>query len=300
MLEDRDYMRDAGYHRPFDVYSVTSLLIAVNLVVFVWEEVAAAYFHAGSNFTFTYFALSNEGISHGFVWQYLTFQFLHMGLWHFAGNMLGLYFLGRVLETMINPRQFLTLYLCSGLVGGVFQTLLGLIFPTVFGIPVVGASAGIFGLLAALATLEPDMEMLLFFLLPIRVKYLAWFGAIVAAFYILVPADPGIAHAAHLGGMLGGFAFIRFFIQHRWPMPQWKIPSRRQPQRELATKRVGKKSFWNSTSTPIPPAEDLTPDEFLQKEVDPILDKISESGIQSLTAREREILEKARSKINKR
>ncbi|MGH7941736.1 MAG: DUF6576 domain-containing protein, partial [Limisphaerales bacterium] len=154
-------------------------------------------------------------------------------------------------------------------------------------------------LLAALATVEPDMEMLAFFLVPIRVKYLAWFGVLVAAFYIVVPAEPGIAHAAHLGGMIGGFAFVRLFIQHRWHMPQWRFPSYRHPPRELAARRATKKSFWNA-SAPIPPAEDLTPDEFVQKEVDPILDKISARGIQSLTAREREILEKARSKMNRR
>ena len=82
-------------------------------------------------------------------------------------------------------------------------------------------------------------------------------------------------------------------------MPHWQFPAHRHPPRELAARRVTKKSFWNATPT-IPPAEDLTPDEFLQKEVDPILDKISARGIQSLTAREREILEKARSKMNRR
>ncbi|HXB58706.1 MAG TPA: DUF6576 domain-containing protein, partial [Candidatus Acidoferrales bacterium] len=61
---------------------------------------------------------------------------------------------------------------------------------------------------------------------------------------------------------------------------------------------AGKKSIWNKSK--IPPDEDLSPAEYLQKEVDPILDKISAHGIQSLTAREREILEKARSKMNKR
>ncbi len=297
MLEDRDYMREAGYHRPMQAISITTALIVANLVVFVWEEVASAYFPVAALNTFKYCALSSEGLAHGYVWQFLTFQFLHLGAWHFAGNMMGLFFLGRALEPLISGRQFLTLYLCSGLVGGVLQSIFGLLFPNVFGIEVVGASAGVFALLAALATLEPDLEMLAFFLVPVRVKYLAWFGAIVAAFYILVPAQPGIAHAAHLGGMLGGFGFVRLFIQHRWHMPQWRFAARRHPPRELAARRVTKKSFWNAT--PIPPAEDLTPDEFLQKEVDPILDKISARGIQSLTAREREILEKARSKMNR-
>lgn len=299
MLEDRDYMRQSGYHRPLDSFSMTSLLIVANLIVFIWMEVAVAYFPVGSLNTFKYFALSNDGLSHGFVWQLLTFQFLHLGPWHFAGNMLGLFFLGRAVEGMVGSRQFLALYLGSGVVGGVVQSALGVVFPNVFGIPVVGASAGVFGILAALATLEPDTELLLFFVMPLRAKYLAWFGAIVALFYIFVPADPGIAHAAHLGGMAGGFAFIRMFVQHRWHLPQWRFPARRYVPRELAAaKRANKKSFWNAT--PIPPAEDLTPDEFLQKEVDPILDKISARGIQSLTAREREILEKARSKMNRR
>ena len=303
MLEDRDYMRQAGYHRPMDVFSMTTLLIVANFIVFVWREVTMDYFPAAFKFTDTYFALSNEGLGHGYLWQLLTFQFLHLNGSHIVMNMLGLYFIGRALEPMIGGRQFLTLFLASGLVGGAFQSLLGLIFPVHFGGPVFGASASVCGLLAAVATLEPDMEFLAFFLLPIRAKYLAWCSAIVFAFWVIVPAQPApgqpaIAQAAHLGGMVGAFAFVRFFIQHRWHMPQFRFPPRRSPPRELAAKRAGKKSFWNAT--PIPPAEDLTPDEFLQKEVDPILDKISERGIQSLTAREREILEKARSKMNRR
>ena len=231
-------MRQAGYHRPMEAFSMTSLLIMANLIVFVWWEVALAYFRRAFDFTNYYFALSNEGLAHGYVWQLLTFQFLHLNLMHFAGNMIGLYFLGRALEPMIGGRQFLTLYLCSGIVGGVFQSLLGLVFHSLGG-PVLGASAGILALLAALATLEPDLEMLAFFLVPVRVKYLAWFAAIVSAFYMLVPAEQGfanIAQAAHLGGMLGGYAFVRLFIQHRWHMPQWRFPAHHHPPRELAAK----------------------------------------------------------------
>lgn len=296
-------MRQAGYHRPLDAYSITSLLIVANLIVFIWWEVTSVYFRSAFDFTNTYFALSKDGLFHGYVWQLLTFQFLHVSPSHFAFNMVSLFFIGRALEPMMSRKQFLTLYLGSGLAGGVFQSLLGLAFPSVFGGPVLGASAGIFGLLAAVGTLEPDMEFLAFFLLPIRAKYIAWAGAIISAFFVLVPVQPaagqpGIAQAAHLGGMLGGFLFVRFFIQHRWHMPQWRFPVRRSAPRELAAKRASKKSFWNAT--PIPPAEDLTADEFVQKEVDPILDKISQCGIQSLTARERDILEKARSKMNRR
>jgi hypothetical protein len=107
-----------------------------------------------------------------------------------------------------------------------------------------------------------------------------------------------IANAAHLGGILAGAAYVLLIVQGRLHFPQWKEAARTSTPRELAARHAGKKSSWHSQS--IPPAEDLTPDEFLQKEVDPILDKISARGIQSLTAREREILEKARSKMNRR
>ena len=298
MLGDRDYMRQPEYHGNVFRFSMTLMLIVANLAVFILTESAKGYSPQGFDATFKYFALSNDGLSHGYVWQYLTFQFLHLNLTHVILNMLGLFFLGRAVENMIGSRRFLVLYLASGVVGGVFQTLLGLIFPNVFGTPVAGASAGVFGLLAALATLEPHADILLFFVVPVRLMYVAWAGAIGAAFYVLVPAQPGIAHAAHLGGMFGGYAFIRQFIQHRWHLPQWMRPSPRIAPRQLVVKRAAKKSFWGSGA--IPPDEDLTPDEYLQREVDPILDKISAHGIQSLTARERDILEKARSKMNKR
>jgi membrane associated rhomboid family serine protease len=298
MVEDRDYMREPEYNRVFPAFSVMILLILANLVVFIWTEISRAYYPIGLEKTFQYFALSNEGLSHGYVWQYLTYQFLHLTPMHFVFNMIGLFFLGRAVEHMIGSKRFLLLYLASGVIGGVVQTLLGLIFPGAFGIPVAGASAGVFGLLAAFATLEPDAEVLLFFMFPMKAKVIAWAGAVIAAFYIIVPAQPGIAHAAHLGGMLGAFAFVRLFIQHRWHLPQWHLPARRSAPREFAARRVGKKASWGSG--PIPPDEDLSPSEYLQKEVDPILDKISASGIQSLTQREREILEKARSRMNKR
>ena len=294
-------MREPEYNRVPHFYSITTVLIVVNLLVFVWTEIAKAYFQNGYLKTFEYFALSNQGLSQGYLWQYLTFQFLHLNSTHFIFNMMGLFFLGRAVEGMIGSKRLLLLYLSSGAVGGVFQTVLGLIFPSVFGIPVAGASAGVFGLLAALGTLVPYSEMLLFFILPVQTMYVAWAGAIGAAFYVMVPAQPHIAHAAHLGGMIGAFVFVRFFIQHRWQLPQWmlqwRLPQRRiAPPRELAIKRAGKS--WSSK--PLPPAEDLSADEYLQKEVDPILDKISARGIQSLTQREREILERARSKMNKR
>jgi hypothetical protein len=93
---------------------------------------------------------------------------------------------------------------------------------------------------------------------------------------------------------LTGFFYVRLLVQGR--LPQWEIPTRRNPPRELAV-RLKENKLWRAKA--LPPADDLSAEEFLQKEVDPILDKISAHGIQSLTAREREILESARRKMSR-
>ena len=139
-----------------------------------------------------------------------------------------------------------------------------------------------------------------------RAKYLLWGTALLSAFCILFPDSwlallmgGNIAHAAHLGGMLTGFVFVRQFIQGRWSGRVGnRHRSRRAVPREFAVTRAGKGRFWRSAAGK--PDEELPTDEFVKSEVDPILDKISAHGIQSLTAREREILEKARSKMAKR
>jgi hypothetical protein len=164
----------------------------------------------------------------------------------------------------------------------------------------MGASAGGMGLVGAFAMLSWDEQitLLLLYIIPVnmRGRTLFWLSTALVVLYMLAPQN-GIANAAHLGGLLAGFFYVRQIFQGRWHFPQWRLSSRPAP-RQLAARRAGKKSAWGSGA--IPPDEDLTPDEYLQKEVDPILDKISARGIQSLTQREREILEKARSRMNKR
>jgi membrane associated rhomboid family serine protease len=295
MIDDRDYMRQPEYHPAGRFFSMTVLLIVANLMVFVLLEISNAYTKDLSKNIFYYCALSNEGLSHGFVWQYLTFQFLHVGPWHFIFNMLALFIFGRPVEERIGGRRLLLVYLACGVVGGVFQTLLGVIFPDTYGVQVAGASAGVFGLLAVLAALEPDGEILIFFFLPSKMKYLAWSAALVATFYVIVPAQQGIAHAAHLGGMAMGVFYVQQVLHGRWF--HFKNPLRRESPRALVTAGKGKNKLLSFTADA---KEEFSTDEFLKNEVDPILDKISAHGIQSLTARERETLEKARAKMVKR
>jgi membrane associated rhomboid family serine protease len=292
MLENRDYMRQPDYGRRL---SLTVALIIVNALVFVFELLVSGNSHS-LFIEDRYFALSVEGLKSGFVWQLLTFQFMHAGLWHLVFNCWAIYVFGRAIEETLGWKKFLILYLSSGIIGGICQVLAALLWPHLFGGPVVGASAGGLGLMAAYAVLFPERELvlLLFFILPVRLtaKMLLMLSAVIALFGIIFPAG-NIANAAHLGGMLTGVIFIRQFIQGRWG--QWEFPSYRARPRALISTRARK--GWHSAASP--PDEDLSTDEFVKSEVDPILDKISRQGIHSLTARERKILEKARERMAK-
>jgi membrane associated rhomboid family serine protease len=294
MLEDRDYMRQPEYGRHL---SLTVALIIVNSIIFVFELLVSGYSHS-SYVENHYFALSKEGLESGFVWQLLTFQFMHAGLLHLVVNCWAIYVFGRAIEEALGWKKFLILYLSSGVVGGICQVLAGWLWPGLFGGPVVGASAGGFGLIAAFAVLFPERELvlLLFFIIPIRLsaKMLLMLSAVLALAGIVFPINH-VANAAHLGGMLTGVIFIRQFIQGRWSRSGF--PSGGAAPGEFISGWVGKSSLWRSASNK--PDEDLSNDEFVKSEVDPILEKISRRGIQSLTERERQILEKARERMAK-
>jgi membrane associated rhomboid family serine protease len=300
MLEDRDYMREPVYRdRPrMPQMSFTIALLIVNAIVFLIE--CAVY---GYPLRFppvgSYFALSLEGLKQGFVWQLLTYQFMHAGVLHILLNGWAIYVFGHAIEEALGWKKYLTLYLSSGVIGGLFQALAAVPWPGYFGGPVVGASAGAFGLVAAFAMLFPERELtlLLFFVIPVRLtaKMLLIFSAVLAGAGIIFPANH-IANAAHLGGMLTGVVFIRQFIQGRW-LP-WRFPARRAAPRELVNVRTAKSGSWRLS--PGKPDEEDSTDDFVKSEVDPILDKISTHGIQSLTERERKILEKARARMTKK
>jgi membrane associated rhomboid family serine protease len=293
MLEDRDYMRQPAYHEPR--LSFTVVLLIVNAAIFLVQSGASQSLR-GVEIQNSYFALSLAGLEHGFVWQLLTFQFMHAGWMHIIFNSLAIYFFGRPVEEALGRRHFLTLYLSAGIIGGLVQMLFALWLPSFDG-AVVGASAGASGLVAAFAILhwEERFSLLIYFI-PVNMtgKTLLAVSIGLAFLGILTP-NSGVANAAHLGGILTGGFYVRLFIQGQWP--RRKSPVRRTAPREYAAKHTGK---YPAGRSDVEPLDESSADEFLSSEVDPILDKISAHGIHSLTAREREILEKARKKMVKR
>lgn len=137
--------------------------------------------------------------------QIVTHMFMHGDEKHLLFNMLGLYFLGPWVESALGPKRFLILYLACGFVASVAQVFFtqGMI---------VGASGAVYGVLAAFATMFPNMElMLLFPPIPIKAKYMA-IGLIAIGLYSgFSGMQAGIGHFAHVGGAIFGFLMIRYW-----------------------------------------------------------------------------------------
>ena len=275
-----------------------SLLLIITLVIsFALQQIDIAYFNSSH---LPYLVLSNYGLSHGYVWQLLTFQFLHDGLLHLFGNLVCIWFFGRFVEERLGKAHFLALYFLSGIAGGLLQSLLAWTFPHHFMGGVVGASCGSMALIAAFALMEPESSILLFFVLPLRAKYLLYIETAIALFFTIVPSDPLIAHGAHLGGIMFGVAYIRWGLNLSQNLAGWN-PLQRKMRRERMIKAATVPPLSKLRRRPKPEEpQDLPSEEFISKQVDPILEKISAHGIQSLTENERAILQAARARMSKR
>jgi len=199
------------------------------------------------------------------IWRLVTYQFLHGFTFHILLNMIVLYFLGSTLERHWGSRKFLVFYLGCGMVGGlVYPLLRGLKIISPHLIPLVGASGAILGVLAACAILFPHIIVLfVFFPLPIRV--VALILTLLAVFGIITGENAG-GQAAHLGGMAVGAIYV--FSQSWRDKLKLKVRAG-QWEKKMAARHN------------------------LQVELDRILQKVHDSGIHSLTSKEKKILKQA-------
>ena len=204
-------------------WPVTNALLFINVCAFVCQVLARKFF---PRFPLQhYLGLSLDGLQEGFLWQLLTFQFLHGGIFHLLLNCWGIYVFGHAVEETLGRKRMLKVYLLSGAAGGGLHVLGSLLFPTHFGVvtsfgithydSVVGASAGLFGLMAAFATLYPEQELkvLLLFVYPVTVSARVLVGVCAGVSLLgMLMTRSNVAHGAHLGGMLAGFAYVRFVL----------------------------------------------------------------------------------------
>jgi membrane associated rhomboid family serine protease len=307
MLENRDYMRDRE-SRP--ALTLTVKLIIAMVIIFAVQCFWDVYVKQWQPVEY-WLALHQDCLRSGKVWQLITFQFLHFDFWHLLWNMIALWFFGSYCEQILGKSRYLTALLLTGTVGGLLQATLMRFFPTQFGLSVVGASAGVSGALAIFALLEQQSTIRLWCVLPVRAIWFLYALTGISLFFTLVPTprEMGVAHPAHLGGILAGIAWVKLgwhqdYIRLPWErwVDAWRERRSRRPVRLPAPSPVMASAVSKNVaaarkeSRPTPSG----PTEFISKEVDPILDKIAAHGIHSLTDEEKKILANAGSKIAKR
>jgi len=216
-------------------------------------------------------------------WTLATYMFTHVELFHILFNMLVLYWFGRIFEDFLNTRQFTFTYLAGGLFGAVLFIAFYNIFPAFedekYNSVLVGASGSVMAIVAATATLVPDYSIRLLFFGNVRIKYIAL--VYIAIDIIGMTGLNAGGSIAHLGGTLLGFIFIKQLqAGNDWS----KILQKRNRLKVVKNSSATRTTAVNSARIPE------------QELIDAILDKISQSGYDSLTKQEKEQLFKASNK----
>lgn len=168
------------------------------------------------------FGLTPSSVLHLAVWQLFTYMFLHStaGFTHILFNMLALWMFGVPLESVWGSRRFLRFYFFCGIGAGVTVVVLNYLLPGGRpGIPTIGASGALYGLLLAFGLIFPDARILFFFLFPIQARVYVW---IMAGILLLTTLSSGmggtVSNVAHLGGMACGWIYLRMGLDRaRWP-----------------------------------------------------------------------------------
>ena len=251
---------------------VKSLLI-INGIVFMLEYIFGVL-HGPINLNepnfLTLFGLVPRNILRGYIWQFVTYMFLHGDFWHLFLNMFILWMFGSEIERYWGSRTFLKYYFITGVGAGILSWLTALNSAT----PTIGASGAIYGILVAYGMMFPNRPVYLYFLLPVKAKHFVIFLVVMELIASSrVRASSGIAHFAHLGGMLFGYLYLK--RERLTYLLKGALRDRRSKRRT--------QQKWE---------EEQRRD--MDRKVDEILQKVSREGMSSLTREERDLLESAR------
>ncbi len=235
------------------------------------------------------------------IYQLLTYMFMHGGWMHLFFNMFALWMFGCVVEMTLGTKRFVIFYLVCGVGAGLFQEAaqLGeLMFSPGSSmmlslVTTVGASGAIYAILLAFGVLYPNQRIFIFPLpIPIKAKWFVVIYVVIELYSALRTTSDGVAHVAHLGGMVFGYLMLRYWRRHPYGMGSGRA------EREFFGRM---KDSWErhqkgSRHTYVTP-EDKRPDwdynarqRQHQQEIDAILDKIRKNGYDSLTLEEKQKL----------
>lgn len=204
--------------------SINSSLIFLNVLFFIIFTILL-YFKI---IPIDFIAIKPENILQGkYFWTFISSMFMHAGFFHIFANMLSLFFVGRLIESLLGRKRYLWFYLISGLFSGVFFVGISYIFSLIenisigqsiisfgndLGLYAVGASGAIFGLIGLLMFLTPNLPVYLMFIpIPVKMKYAAP-GMLILLWFISIAGNVPIGNTAHFGGLLAGIAYGIYLI----------------------------------------------------------------------------------------
>ena len=306
---------------------VTKNLLIINILVFI-----ATYVVRGMNIDLNDILGLHFFLASDFrIWQFFTYMFMHGGFTHILMNMFMLWMFGMVVENVWGPKKFLFYYIVCGVGAGLCQELAqyatylveGLanfesvkIGTTVLPMDVylnmmntVGASGAIYGVLLAFGMLFPEERMFIIPIpVPIKAKWIIMGSIVVELFSAIGTSNDGVAHLAHLGGMLFGFILIRYWKKHPYSgygdfgmnrghqfFDRMKNSWEQRGGHDTRNATNGNSGSWTNTSQSSD-ANNRSDWDYnahkkqQQEEVDRILDKIRKSGYDSLTKDEKQKL----------
>jgi membrane associated rhomboid family serine protease len=270
--ERTGFFVDRGGMFPPGVKLILILTVGVFLLEMVWGP-----------WLIGQFSVTVEGLLSLQVWRLVTYMFLHASADHILWNMFVFWMLGAMLERQLGTKPFLTLYFACGVAGGLFEVgfnalmfyqsgahSLDAMGRTFLTMPAVGASAGVAGVLVAFATLNPRAQFLILFLIPVEAWLVALVYALVETRHVFLALwgghwDDNVAHAAHVGGMVLGFLWIK------WGSIMDRI-------------QAGRPEF-RVVRDVVPPTDEE------EDEEDRILQKIHDEGLDSLSVGEKMYLQ---------
>ena len=187
---------------------VTTALIVANVALFLLQSVVP-----GLVVPFALWPLETASLGQGvsfMPWQVVTYAFLHGSLLHLAFNMFALYMFGGAIERVFGPRRYALFYFVSVISAAATQLIVAALSGGIY--PTVGASGGVFGLLLAYGMYFPhNRVMLLFPPIPLPARVFVTLYALIELFLGVTGSQEGVAHFAHLGGMIGGYLLLRFW-----------------------------------------------------------------------------------------
>jgi membrane associated rhomboid family serine protease len=281
----------ADIKRTFKQGSALTRLIYINLGVFLLIKLLAVVFYlAGIPFYLVEWLSvpSNPEMLLQRFWTPVSYMFLHSGFLHLLFNILGLYWFGKLFLYHFEGDKLLSVYLLGGISGALVYLLAFNIFPAFASVNAIllGASASVFAILVAIAVYDPQREIHLFFIGRFPLKYIAAFYVVLSIIGISA-SNPG-GNLAHLGGAAWGWFYIAQLRKGKdWG--SWlvtfidKIGDWFKPKERL-------KVTFKQQAPPRDDYEYNRRQNIQQEEINRILDKIAESGYESLTKKEKEIL----------